>query len=100
MDFDPGLGHEQRKRRPALVLSPMSFNRKFGLVFVAPVTSTQIGHAFEVPLPVGLAVTGTVMVHQIKSFDWEQRRGHVVGRAPASVLSRAVEIIERILKPA
>ena len=50
MDFDPQAGHEQMKRRPALVLSPAAFNDAFGLAFVAPVTTKPKGHAFEVPL--------------------------------------------------
>jgi mRNA interferase MazF len=97
IDFDPGVGHEQMKRRPALVLSPQAFNRAFNLAFVAPVTSKPRGHAFEIPLPTGLGVQGSVMVEQLKSFDWRGRNAEHVGKAPASVTALAVEIINRVI---
>ena len=65
LDFDPQAGHEQMKRRPALVLSPAAFNEAFGLAYVAPVTTKPKGHAFEVPLPAESGVKGVVMVHQL-----------------------------------
>ncbi len=41
LEFDPQSGREQAGRRPALVLSPSSYNRKSGLALVCPVTSQQ-----------------------------------------------------------
>jgi mRNA interferase MazF len=98
LDFDPQAGHEQMKRRPALVLSPAAFNDAFGLAFVAPVTTKARGHAFEVPLPVGSRVGGVVMVQQLKSFDWRARRVRLAGKAPAATVSAAVEIARDILE--
>ncbi len=97
LDFDPQVGHEQMKRRPALVLSPASFNEAFGLAFVAPVTTKPKGHAFEVSLPAGCGVKGVVMVHQLKSFDWRARRAKKAGTVPANVSSAASEIIKDIV---
>ena len=54
----PQAGHEQAGRRPALVLSPASYNGKVGLALVCPVTSQVKGYPFEVPLPEGLPVSG------------------------------------------
>ncbi len=98
LDFDPQTGHEQMKRRPALVLSTAAFNDAFGLAFVAPVTSKPRGHAFEVPLPPDSRIKGVVMVHQLKSFDWRARRSHFAGTVPMSALSAAVEIVRDILE--
>jgi len=97
LDFDPQAGHEQMKRRPALVLSPASFNEAFGLAFVAPVTTKPKGHAFEVPLPVGCGAKGVVMTHQLKSFDWRARRAKKAGSAPADVIAASSGIIKDIL---
>lgn len=41
LDFHPQAGSEQAGRRPALVLSPISYNRKVGLVIVCPVTNSD-----------------------------------------------------------
>jgi len=98
IDFDPQQGHEQMKRRPALVLSPAAFNAAFGLAFVAPVTTKPRGHAFEVPLPFGLGVDGVVMVHQLKSFDWRARRAAHAGTVPPSVLAKAAAIARVIIE--
>lgn len=98
MDFDPQAGHEQMKRRPALVLSPAAFNDVFGLAFVAPVTTKPRGHAFEVALPAGSGVTGVVMAHQLKSFDWRARRARPAGKAPARVIAEVTEIVKDIIE--
>lgn len=97
LDFDPQAGHEQMKRRPALVLSPSSFNEVFGLAFVAPVTTKPKGHDFEVPLPAGCGAKGVVMVHQLKSFDWRARRAKKAGIAPSHVTEAASEIVKDII---
>ena len=97
MDFDPQAGHEQMKRRPALVLSPRTFNGAFNLAFVAPITTKPRGHGFEVSLPRGCGAKGSVMTHQLKSFDWRARRAKKVGSVPIAILDAVVEIIKEII---
>ena len=46
-DFDPTLGHEQARQRPALVLSPKLFNQKVGLALVQ-VSKSRHSH---LPIP-------------------------------------------------
>ena len=71
-DFDPSAGHEQAHKRPALVLSPVSFNRQFRLALVAPITSRIRGHGFEVQLDGG-KTSGVVLCHQTKTIDFVSR---------------------------
>jgi mRNA interferase MazF len=97
LDFDPQAGHEQMKRRPALVLSSAAFNAAFGLAFVAPVTTKPKGHAFELPLPPQAGIKGAVMVQQLKSFDWRVRRARLAGKVPPEILAAATEIINDII---
>ena len=96
MDFDPQAGHEQMKRRPALVISPVEFNDVFGLAFVAPITTKPKGHAFEVSLPPNSKVKGVVLVHQLKSLDWRARKARIAGSVPLAVLTAVTEIIRDI----
>jgi mRNA interferase MazF len=98
LDFDPQRGHEQMKRRPALVLSPSAFNSSFALACVAPIASKPKGHAFEVPLPASSRVKGSVMVHQLKSLDWGARHARLAAKAPAAVVDAAIEIIKDIIE--
>lgn len=97
LDFDPQVGREQMKRRPALVLSPAAFNRSFGLAYVAPITTKPRGHAFEVPLPDGLPVNGSVLAHQLKSVDWRGRNATHVAKAPKLVVSIVADIVKKIV---
>lgn len=46
LDFDPQAGHEQRGRRPALVVSNNLFNRVSSLTMVCPITHTDKGIRF------------------------------------------------------
>jgi mRNA interferase MazF len=72
--FDPQSGHEQKGRRPALVVSKILFNKSTGLVIVCPITNTERNFPFHIPLPEESKLTGFVMVEQIKSVDFRARR--------------------------
>ena len=90
LDFDPQAGREQAGRRPALVLSPSSYNAKSSLAVVCPITSQKKGYPFEVDLPTGGKINGVIMSDQLRSVDWERRRADFAGKVPADVL-RAVQ---------
>ena len=86
IDFDPQAGHEQAGRRPALTVSPRSYNQKVGLVLVCPVTSQRKGYPFETLLPKGLKVEGVVLADQIKSMDWRARRVEFCCKVPVDTI--------------
>jgi mRNA interferase MazF len=96
LTFDPQAGREQAGLRPALVLSPMAYNRKAGLALVCPVTSQIKGYPFEVPVPSGYGVTGVVLADHVKSVDWRARRASRIGRATEladEVLARLAPVL-------
>ncbi len=72
--LQPQAGHEQAGRRPALVVSPLSYNQRVGLALLCPVTHRAKGYPFEVAIPEGLPVGGVVLADQVKSLDWRARR--------------------------
>lgn len=92
--FDPRAGHEQRGRRPALVVSNDLFNKHTGLCIVCPVTSSRRDYPFHVSIPGSKGVTGFVMVEQVKSLDFRSRRAKLIGKAPAEVLERTLSILD------
>lgn len=73
VNFNPTHGHEQRGKRPALVISPKEYNAKAGLALVCPITSQVKGYPFEVPLDVNNRHCA-VLVDQIRSIDWNARK--------------------------
>ena len=86
LNFDPGAGHEQAGWRPALVLSPASYNGKTHLAIVVPVTNQVKGYPFEVAIPARLKTTGVILADQIKCLDWKQRNARLVEAVPRIVL--------------
>lgn len=86
LQFTPQAGHEQAGHRPAVALSPRSYNQKTGLALFCPVTSQIKGYPFEVKLPDGLPVKGVVLCDQVKSLDWSERRPRLAARLPAATL--------------
>ena len=97
LDFTPQAGTEQAGRRPALVLSPRDFNIATGLMAVCPVTNTQTGSRFEVPLPRGTKLTGVVLSHQFRTVDWLVRKAAFHGKANSDLLHEVLGRIEAIL---
>ena len=87
LDFTPQAGHEQAGRRPALVLSPESYNRKTGLAIACPITSQAKGYPFEVALPPGQTVSGVVLSDHVRSIDWRARRAKRAGQADEATVS-------------
>jgi mRNA interferase MazF len=72
-DFDPTKGREQAGRRPALVVSPVSFSANTGLAIVCPITSRVRPFPTSVVLPSGLPVAGEILISHIRSIDIRAR---------------------------
>lgn len=71
LQFDPQAGHEQAGHRPAVVLSPASYNRRAGLIVCCPTTTRIKGYPFEVALA-GVPPS-VVLADQVRSQDWRAR---------------------------
>jgi len=50
LNFTPQTGHEQKGKRPAIVLSPLNYNEKVGLAIFCPIISIIKGYPFEVKI--------------------------------------------------
>jgi mRNA interferase MazF len=94
LTFDPQSGHEQRGRRPALVVSNDLFNRHTGLCIACPVTNARRDYPFHVSIPEDCEVTGVIMVEQVKSIDFRARNVKRIGPAPESVLQEALALLD------
>ncbi len=92
--FDPQSGHEQKGRRPAFVVSKDLFNRSTGLAIVCPVTNTDRGFPFHVPIPKDSKLTGFVMVEQVKSVDFRSRSARKIERGDDDLLADVLSILD------
>ena len=95
--FDPQSGHEQKGRRPALVISHYLFNKHTGLAIVCPITRTKRDYPFHVPIGRRGKVTGFVMTEQIKSIGFRTRRAKCLAKAPRTVLEETLSILDACL---
>jgi mRNA interferase MazF len=98
IEFQPQSGHEQAGRRPGVVLSPASYNRKVGLAILCPVTTQIKGYQFEVVLPEGLAVQGAILSDQVKSLDWRARKASFLCHLPEAVTSQVTAKLDTLLR--
>ena len=97
IDLDPAAGHEQSGRRPAIVLSPRSYNAAAGLCVICPITSRVRNYPFEAILPDDGNVRGVVLADQPRSISWEQRPIKHAGRAPDALLTEVRERLAALL---
>ena len=99
ISLNPRAGHEQAGRRPAVVVSPKSYNAKVGLGLFCPITSQVKGYPFEVAVPQGLPVGGVVLADQVKSLDWRVRKAGFAGRLPADARDEVLGKLGALLEP-
>ena len=92
--FDPQSGHEQKGRRPALVVSNTLFNEQTGLAIVCPLTTTHRGYPFHVAVIGNPDVKGFVMVEQVKSIDYRAREAKSFGKASEDLLDEVSSILD------
>jgi mRNA interferase MazF len=97
LDFNPQLGHEQRGRRPALVLSYKTYNQKIGLGIFCPITSKEKGYPFEVKL-VGNKINGCILSDQIKSLDWKTRNIEFIEKINMELMKNVLDKIKVIIE--
>jgi len=97
LDFNPQAGHEQRGRRPALVLSHEAYNEKTGLALFCPITSKEKGYPFEVEVA-GVKINGCVLSDQVKSLDWKTRNIEFMESSKDSVLGEVLEKLKVLME--
>ncbi|MEX0802708.1 MAG: endoribonuclease MazF [Candidatus Binatia bacterium] len=95
--FNPRAGHEQAGRRPALVLSPSSYNGRVGLAILCPITSQVKGYPFEVTIPSGSKLGGVILADQVKSLDWRIRKAEFICKLPRETASEVLDKLATLL---
>src|SRR5580658_3544189 len=92
INFARQAGHEQAGHRPALVLSPATYNGKTNLMLCCPMTTQVKGYPFEVPIAGNSPIVA--LADQVKSLDWVVRKARRKGTVSPGELS---EVRKKIL---
>ena len=95
--LDPAAGHEQKGRRPVLIVSPEAFNRLTKVPVVVPITSKGSfarTAGFAVPLAgAGTKTTGVVRCDQPRALDLGARGGKKLETVPDAIIE---EVLARV----
>jgi mRNA interferase MazF len=83
--------------RPALVLSPASYNRLSGLMLCCPMTSQKKGYPFEVAMVDAPDRRSVVLADQVKSLDWKVRKAVKKRTAPGDVVAETLSKLHALL---
>lgn len=97
LQFNPQSGHEQAGHRPAVVISPATYNRKAGLALFCPITSQVKGYPFEVAVDAKGGPSGVILADQIKRLDWRARKARRYARATDEQLAEVLAKISVLL---
>jgi len=98
--LDPTEGHEQRGKRPVLIVSPAEFNEATKLPVILPITkggdfARRIG--FAVPIS-GIKTTGVVRCDQPRVLDLHARNGKKVDTLPLQILDEVMARVAAIFE--
>ncbi|MGX7205533.1 type II toxin-antitoxin system PemK/MazF family toxin [Enterococcus pingfangensis] len=96
IDFDPSAGKEIQKRLPGLVVSRYEFNRKTMFAVICPITSTIKQLPTRYTLPDEVETTGQVLISQLKSLDFKERKLKRIESIPLPDMAKIDQIIEYI----
>lgn len=95
--LNPQAGHEQSGRRPALILSPLAYNKKTGLAICCPVTNQIKSYPFEVIIPENLPVTGVILSDHVKNLDWVIRKAEFICSVPEEIILEVLKKLRSLL---
>ena len=100
MNFQPAAGREIDKRRPAIVLSPLAYNRKSGLCLAVPLSTDLTPGPLWIPMPPGfLAKPSLILCDYVKSVDYRERSASFVKRVPEALVDQIVGNILDLIDP-
>jgi mRNA interferase MazF len=100
LNFKPAAGREIDKRRPAIVLSPVAYNRRAGICVAVPLTSDLTPGPFWIPMPAGyVEVPSLILCDYVKSVDYRERSAMWVARVPEELVQEIVSTLLDVIDP-
>ena len=97
LNFNPQSGHEQKGRRPAIIISNKIFNGHLGLCFACPITNTKRNFPFHIEIQSN-NITGFIMGEQMKSIDFNSRNIKFIEKANQKTVNQILGIIDSIIQ--
>lgn len=98
-DLDPSACHEQKKRRPLIVVSNDKFNQRCSLTMTVPITSTDSRYPLHVSVGAvpsdgdHAPLRGFAEIEQLKSLDLSARNAKLVGRIDERGMDKILSLL-------
>lgn len=93
LDFDPQIGHEQKGKRPAMIVSNNTYNKFTNIAMVCPITNTYRDYPLHVELDERTKTTGVIMCEQVKALDINARKATFQEKVPTDIVEEVVDIL-------
>jgi len=97
INLDPTIGHEIKKVRPCIVISPDEMNRHLMTVIVAPMTTTQRAYPSRVPLSFQ-GKKGEIVLDQLRAVD-KKRLSKAIGKVDKKTQTRLLRVLQEMFEP-
>lgn len=97
LSFDPQAGHEQKGRRPAIVISNDILNEHSAMCMVCPITNTDKEHPFHIKLLDTGKTSGVILCDQAKMLDVYARNARFIEKAGTGIAEEARELVKQFL---
>ena len=102
VSLDPTSGHEQKGRRPVLIVSPEAFNRVTRVPVVLPITgggsfARTAGFAVSL-MGAGTQTTGVVRCDQPCALDLSARSGKKLEALPPEIMDEVLAKVATIFE--
>ena len=98
VDFDPQAGHEQKGRRPALVISNDLFNKYSEMAIICPITNTDKNYPLHLRLNEKTITRGVVLCDQVKTMDIKVRNFKYLENIPEDILENVLDIVFSLIE--
>ncbi len=93
LDFNPTKGHEQKGKRPAMVVSISVFNKNTNMAIVCPITSNTKEFPTHYLLEDTQKIKGKVLCEHIRSIDYKERNASFVEKASENDLMSVIMLL-------
>jgi mRNA interferase MazF len=94
-NFDPTMGHEIKKIRPCVIISPDEMNKTIETVIIAPMTTKSYKYPTRVPITLQ-KTAGWIVLDQIRTID-KMRIIKKVGKLTAKKIGEVKRVITEML---
>jgi len=96
LSLDPVKGHEQRGRRPALVLTKKEYNKATGCFLMCPLTTRRKGYMMEVLCNID-GKNAIILSDQIRCVDFTARKAEYITTVSDEIISEVKAKIRALI---